>query len=259
MNDSTIHYQAAGKFTSRGAWIHPACTIDTDELIVVTEGHFRMEEDGNIYALRPGQVLRLDAGLAHRGIGVTEETVSFYWVHCTPLPSARRENIGKCFALTAPDAVSLLIRQLLHYAENGAPQEVTDGLLMPLLFELQTQNAALRPDERELTARVAEWLRINADRPLTAQQVAGQFGYNADYLSRLFRARYGYGIKTAIARARLSLIRSLLIDTRLTVTEIADRAGFGDSKLMSKFFVYHEKMTPTAFREVYFSMHTNNR
>ena len=43
-----------------------------------------------------------------------------------------------------------------------------------------------------------EWIRINADRDLTVVDVSAQFGYNVDYLSRLFSKCYGHGLKAEI-------------------------------------------------------------
>ena len=51
----------------------------------------------------------------------------------------------------------------------------------------------------------------------------------------------------------------MLLETEHTLAEVADLSGFTDYKLFLKFFKYHEGMTPTEFREVYYSQHTNNR
>ena len=54
-------------------------------------------------------------------------------------------------------------------------------------------------------------------------------------------------------------IKRLLLETEHTLAEVADMSGFTDYKLFLKFFRYHEGMTPTEFRKVYYSQHTNNR
>ena len=41
--------------------------------------------------------------------------------------------------------------------------------------------------------------------------------------------------------------------------QIASELGFSNENLFIKFFLYHEKITPTAFRSRYYNTHLNNR
>lgn len=168
-------------------------------------------------------------------------------------------NFPKSFALREPYEVSLLCRQLLHYAQKQYPTEAADALCRVLLCELEHQGRGEGDEAGALASRVREWIRINTDKELEVSDIAAHFGYHADYLSRVFCKAYGHGLKAEINASRMRNIKRLLLESDLTLYEIADRSGISDYKLFLKFFKYHEGMSPTEFRALYPYYHTNNR
>ena len=256
MNGTTLNFEYGGKFTSRAEWCHPERRIDTYEWIVMTDGEAVIEEDGMAYELRAGSVLLLEPNRLHRGIGVSKERVSFYWIH---FRTEHLPSVEKCFSVADPYEVFLLCRQLLHYAQKQYPSEAADSLLKVLFCELERQSRIGAEPSGALAVRVREWIRINSDRELDVGDVAAQFGYHADYLSRVFQRAYGHGLKAEIDACRMRSIKRLLMESDLTLYQIADRVGMSDYKLFLKFFKYHEGMTPTEFRALYPYFHTNNR
>ena len=256
MSENRYTYVHGGRFTSRGEWTHPARRIDTYEMIVVTEGGFEMEVEGERYRLLAGDTLLLSPDREHRGIGVSYERVSFYWIHFRavdePLPPTW-VRLQDAYAVTG------LCRRLLQHAEEAREARVCDALLLVLIGEICEQVRRKEDPSDALSVRIREWIRINVDRPMTVSLVAEQFGYHCDYLSRLFKRTYGHGLKAEIDRLRMQRAKLLLQETDLTLAEVADRIGMEDYKLFLKFFLYHEGITPTDFRARYQNVHTNNR
>lgn len=253
-------YCNSGKFTSRDVWTHPDHMNETTELITVTEGSFCIEEktaDGfRTFELEPGDIIYLDAGKLHRGVGLSSERVSFYWTHFY-LPTGESMPI-KHLRLKDIYSVTLLCRQILHYEAKRASSEVMDSLLCVLNSEIASQNKKREPLD-SLSEKIVEWLRINPDRQLNSADVSERFGYNEDYISRLLKQQYGHGLKQMIVAKRMDYLRFMLLETERTLTEIASQGGFSDVKLFLKFFSYHEGITPTRYREIYKNGHTNNR
>ncbi|MBQ8551399.1 MAG: helix-turn-helix transcriptional regulator [Clostridia bacterium] len=258
MNEN-VKFHAAGKFTSRGEWIHGSISVPTTEIIIVTDGCVKLEENGIRYDLTPGAVLFLDSDTPHRGYEPTLERVSFYWIHMKGYDCHADSAPEKHFTLREPYHVSILCRQLLHYNTIGSDSEITSSLLRVLLHELSLQSRGDDESSNALARRINEWIRINADRSITAPDVALKFGYNEDYISRLLKQHYGIGLKAQIDGHRLRLIKRYLLESDLTLAEIADTVGFSDYKLFLKFFKYHAGMTPGEFKRIYYAIHTNNR
>ena len=249
-----IEYDYAGSFTSRGEWIHPERSNETTELIVVTDGSFVLEVDGECRSLSPGSVIVIPPDCRHRGVGVTGERVAFYWLHYRTSVNTRCEVIS----LRERYPVDLLCRQILHYAERGFGRDIISSIIRVLLAEIYSQLECTEPDDA-IASRICEWIRINSDHALSAAQLSERFGYSEDYISRLLRAKCGRPLKAIICDYRMTHIKRLLLETEHTLAEVADMSGFTDYKLFLKFFRYHEGMTPTEFRKVYYSQHTNNR
>ena len=57
---------------------------------------------------------------------------------------------------------------------------------------------------------------------------------------------------------RLKLAAEALILEQKSVREIALSCGFEDENLLAKFFKYHEKITPSMYRNRYFHIHMND-
>lgn len=256
MNQEAIQYEYGGKFTSRGEWMHPERTNSTHEWIIMTEGEAWIVAGETLYHLQAGSVLFLASGCRHRGVRESKERVSFYWIHYHGEPFGTEH---RSFFLRDSYEVWLLCRQLLHYARSEDCRAVSDSLLFVLLHELERQSKELQTESHAMASRVREWIRINIDRNIDARTVAAQFGYHADYLSRVMQKAYGNGLKAEIDSCRMREIKRLLLESDLTLLEIADRVGMQDYKLFLKFFKYHEGMTPTEFRNLYPYVHTNNR
>lgn len=250
-------YVAAGRFSSRGTWIHPAANNPTWEYILALQGTIAIEEEGNEYVLSEGDVLRLDRNCTHRGFAQSENAVSFFWLHfdCDTLPT----GLPKLCRLGTDVRPYTLFRQLLHYANTPEyPSDAADCITRLILIELEVLCAKESAEPVSLYEQICEWCRINWDKNLTVADVSRRFGYNEDYLPRFFYKYGNVGLKTYIRDRKLEHIRAMLLDSELPLKQIALASGFEDYKSFLKYFRYHEKMSPTAYRNLYNKTHTNN-
>lgn len=244
----------AGKFVSRGEWIHPDRVINSNEVIFVTAGTVYITECEAQYQLNKNDMLVLEAGHRHFGHKKSTDT-SFFWVHWTGGPDIdpklKHQNNLKSYNL------SLLFKQLMHYrAENGSGESL-DYLTRLILIELFSANN--KTPKSRIAAETAAWIIANRDIPLKAEQIAKHFGYNIDYLSRIFKADFGKSLKEFIDSEKMKHIKDLLLTSNMTLTEIAQNTGFGEYKYFLKFFKYHEGITPTQFLKIYSKTHINTK
>ena len=251
----TFQYEMIGEFRSDGQWIHPSRTIASHELIYVLRGTVRIAEAGVAYEVQENQMLLLQAGLPHAGVYPTDEPVAFYWFHFrTDLPLPCKLDAGA----DAYD-IKTQLKRLLHITNTPLyPAAAADAAGLAILQELTHRSAAGAAAGSALANRIAEYVRIHANRPLTVADVARQFGYNPDHIGKLFRASFRVGLKEHIDQQRLRLARDLLLTTELSVKEIAARLGWRNENLFVKFFVYHEEISPARFRNRWRGTHWNN-
>ena len=257
MNEN-VHYEMAGIFSSRGEWTHPRRRMSTYEYIFVTQGKAFIEEDGRQFVLRQGELLRLDPELEHFGFQPSLEPVSFIWMHFYGQIDPSR--LPKHIKPDCAPRLTVLLHQLLHYANNkNYPKLAADCTVRIILTELCTEFGRLESPTPSLYGRICEWCRTNSDKKLTASEVANHFGYNKDYLNRMFVKFGGKGLKEYINDRRMDGIRSKLLSEGLTLKQIAEASGFEEYKDFLKFFRYHEGITPTEYRNLYYKTHTNNK
>ena len=246
----SLKFTRGGKFTSNGTWCHAERVVDSNEIILVTEGEVFMFVEDEEYELYPGDVLKIDKGARHGGTKKSSHA-AFFWFHFTldePLNTptySHPQNTERLFLIT---------RELMHYAESdGYPHECADCIARVILHEIEHK----KEEEHPTLSEVKEWIRKNRTKQITASVCAAYFGYNEDYLNRFFKKHAGCGLKEYINETRLTYIKSDLMMGGITLGEIAEKYGFSEYKYFSKYFKYHEKMTPSEYRRAYYKMHTN--
>lgn len=248
-----ISHVSSGRFISRSEWIHPDRCIDSYEVMFVLSGRVYINEEGREYALEKNDLLILEPGRRHFGYKHSTDT-SFYWAHFTGgaeiPPEVKRQSIA------TPYNLSVLFSQLLHYSFEGGSREAADYIIRLILIELYSDED--RSESRRVGA-VAAWIKANADIPLRVADVSRHFGYNEDYLSRLFRAQKGRSVKEYIDGARISYIKNQLLTSGEPLRAIAAACGFSEYKYFLKYFKYHTGMTPTQFCRVYSNTKENNK
>ena len=79
------------------------------------------------------------------------------------------------------------------------------------------------------------------------------------YSSKIFIKNTGLSLKKYINKERNVYVKSLLLNTNLTIKEIAEQTNFVDDGSFIKFFKYNNAQTPTEFRSSYYGTHTNNK
>ena len=114
--NGTLKYVSSGLFQSDGSWIHPRVTIETYEIIFMYEGTAYICEDGTEYILHPDDVLILDPDREHYGFRVSEEYVSFSWLHFKT-SCDRYKNLPKHFHSSNPAMPKTLFSQCMHIAD----------------------------------------------------------------------------------------------------------------------------------------------
>lgn len=253
MFESVKNY-GAGKFVSRNKWIHPDRIIDTYEIIFVIKGNVYINENGKDYNIKKNEILILEPNLRHYGYKPSEDT-EFFWLHWNSesklLSGIKHRRIDDLYN------IFLYLRQLIEARIMNKPAETMDYLTRLVLIELSLNSK--HPNANPVTEKIAAWISANNNIALTEKEISRIFGYNIDYINRLFKSNFSMTIKQYINTERLKYIKTLMLSDNLPLKEIASRAGFGEYKYFLKFFKYHEKITPTEFYRQHSKIYINSR
>ncbi len=248
-------FVSAGLFETDGEWIHPERIEKSFEIIYVRRGRVKMAEGERQIDARAGELFILSPNICHKGTAHTSD-VSFYWVHFKTtdgtLPFSARyfENFEN----------SYLFKELLHSCRLPKPPEpLISGVLMHILGELcrLSEEDAERYDST--VEKIYEWIRINAYADLTVSAVAEHFGYSPDHISRICKSNYKMSAGELIDHFLILRAKEQLSHTGKYVKEIAADLRFRDDKAFIGYFKYHEKTSPTGFRNRYSRLYMNNK
>lgn len=250
-------YEMIGEFHSRGSWIHPARVIQSYELILVLEGTLYIAEEGEEYILHPNEIFFLEPGKHHAGYQENTEPVAFYWFHFRtnlPLPCKLCRGTD-CYEVKA------LLKRLLHITNTASYSKLAADAAGLLIYEelLQLGKETDEAGNLVLANKIAEYIRINLKNNITVASVAAHFNYHPDYISKLFKKNFRVGIKEWITAQKLKLAKDMLLTTSYTVRQIASVLGYTQENLFIKFFLYHEKISPSRFRQNFYNTHMNNK
>ncbi len=254
-----------GLFVSRGKGTHPARVIDSYELIFVRSGVLELFEEERRFRLGPGETLVLWPGRRHGGAAAYPADLSFFWIHFTIPPHAGDATVVKLRqsgVVSDPERLSELCVRFLDEQERVPRGDERLSLLLSLiLLEIargRSGEGAGGLAGRALAAKAREYLRVAVfDARATTASVAARLRCNPDYLGRVFKQTYGHGLTDEIHRERVRKARHLLLESRLTIGEIAAECAFGDIAFFRKVFRRLAGTTPSAFRRLHSHVHVN--
>jgi len=103
-------------------------------------------------------------------------------------------------------------------------------------------------DDPEAAAAL-RFIRENACRPATAEDVAAHLAVSRSTLDRCLRGAVGQSATAAIMQARLANVKADLADTDLPLQAIASRAGFASVQHLANLFRERVGVTPGRYRQ----------
>ena len=249
--NQNFDYSHSGKFISNGEWKHPKNNNSTYEIILVLSGNVYIAEEEKKYCLPPNSILLLEPYKTHYGFKSSTDT-SFYWFHF-------HTNISPDFKfITLSDTyeVKLLLKKLVHCSNSTFySHNFLDALAFSVLEEIIVSYKSETHKELSVINEISDYIFINSARNLTVAAIAERFNYNSEYISRFFKKHTGISLKAKIIECRLTHAKNLLTNTNYSVKHISEIMNFESDNTFIKFFVYHEKITPSDFRNLYTKTH----
>lgn len=138
-------------------------------------------------------------------------------------------------------SIELLLGLIRIYEAVG---EKNKRLSPPGLPETDTGAAGA-----DYPASVAAYIEANYSEPLTLTGLANTFHSSVTRLCGSFRKSYGLSPIQYVNELRLKQVKELLVATDWSVTEIAERVGFGSVHYLSRFFSRRERLSPLEYRQ----------
>lgn len=151
--------------------------------------------------------------------------------------------------LSTPGAALLDAIERLHEAGHD---DIAGELLRPLfdftVRELRASAAAPVLMVRRLWDQINTFMRDHREEPVARAELARLFQISPGYVSELSKQYTGESFSMLKLRYQLEHAESLLLHTRLSVDEIAERSGFSTANYFIRRFRKVHGMTPHVYR-----------
>ncbi len=139
---------------------------------------------------------------------------------------------------------------IVQSLRNGA----TDYIEKP--FDVEEMTALLRryieDEETEDTVhRIYSYLETNYDRKISLDDVSRRFGVSYKYISRAFRERFGKTFSEIKISLRMEKARDLLINTKMSIQEVASCVGYKCYEAFSRTFYNWHGVWPADYRVIF--------
>jgi AraC-like DNA-binding protein len=209
-------------------------------------GEGELIKNGGRYPLRVGTafcVLRSERYAVDGGEGLEYCYVTFSGRRAEELLERIGVDTDYC-VFDAPATLAPFWLNALHMADAGNTDLLAESVLLYTL-------AHLRPNSRPQSDVIARILSLTDDRltdaELSLSALARELGYDAKYLSTLFKKRKGVPYTQYLRDLRIRHAIFLMEQGVVSVKNVALLCGFGDALYFSKVFTKVEGVSPKAY------------
>jgi len=221
-------------------------THDHHELILVVSGNYELRVSGRRLKGESGDLFYVPAGCRHRARAAQDYSASQYllrWEGGADLAAAGG----------APDIggrVLVLLEWLRELRGNESRQAKRrrDRVFVLALDQARTLLEGA-PVERGRLVDVRSHLDTNYTMDINMNVLASIAGLSHSHLTRLFKGEFGMPPFAYLKEVRIRAARSLLLNTRLPLREIAHRVGLHSEFYLSRLVKEHCGLSPKALRE----------
>ncbi len=241
------------------------------ELYYIAEGRCSVFIGQRTYRLQTGDFALIPAGTLHKTDFTSHGQNTKYVISFSPDTAKKIETFletdisgtgfraGKIKApVQRQETVLLLVNRMLYEFENQS--SLGKGLCLALLAELLISLRRYREGKEENDGNeemshsrmrdVAAYLCEHAGEQITLAEVAAHFALSPSHLSRVFHQETGFGVREYLIQYRIRQACDLLMNSDLTVTQIADRCGFSDSNYFGDAFKKATGLSPREYRKL---------
>lgn len=142
--------------------------------------------------------------------------------------------------------------EYLEVNDNFSLGIIRSGLhvLVTKLFRIKSRTGKMDVEKKYLKAfiKFQKLVEQNADKSNKVHHFAKKLGVSAKTLNNITRSILDKSAKEFIDDIAIKQIKRLLINTKLSIKEIAFESGFKETTNFYKYFKRHTKFTPEQFR-----------
>ena len=252
-----------GSLDKQGGWREEPHSHDFLEMIFITDGRGTATIGGTEWEVSRGDILIYNACVTHCEKSSQDDPmearfIAYDKLEITDLPPNWLLPPSYGYIYSAGDMYDtfdrffeILLREFEQQERfyMDIAQNMSRTLLM-YIFRLiyKTENADGLLDSGRIMDSVIAYIDAHYAEDISLEDLSKKCYVNKYYLSHLFSRVRGESVGKYIQRRRLSEAKRLLIETGLSVREIAEAVGFSDFSYFCRVFKKEVGATPLTYR-----------
>lgn len=143
-----------------------------------------------------------------------------------------------------------LYEELLSLTPNDT--EAAEALILELIYKIKAEHYRKKYQEKKpqkgYALTVLNYMKNNLEKSINLDSLAKQVNLNKSYLVRLFKSTYGKTPMNVLISLRMEKAYDLIINTNMSISEIAFECGFSSDSYFIAGYKKHFKETPLQTR-----------
>ncbi|GHU68331.1 hypothetical protein AGMMS49983_20850 [Clostridia bacterium] len=180
---------------------------------------------------------------------IREESLSGSKIFCSKLWISLIKELESKISLKQDEYEKLFLSTILHVMNTSSIQDsvaiVKESVLEATGFITSVRGEKLY----HITKRAHQYIDEHFTEPLTLNSIADALKISSYYLSHVFKESFGSTIMEYLGKKRIEESRKLLIESDLSVKEIATAVGYSDANYFCRVFKKYSNLTPSNYRE----------
>lgn len=237
----------------------PASRSTTHSCLFLTEGEARMKVGGQSYTIHKGEMLFVPAGQVfsfeegdvNKGFFCNfHSDILAGWFNKFEFLKVWGNPMIRLNEQTAQFVLHLFQRLLLDYTLHGLKNpDIIQLYLVTLLSEAKQAYQPLS-DHNNLMSRFKELIFSKIKSVHQVSDYASLLNITPNHLNKTVKTLTGKSPTKWIDEAIVLEAKVLLVQSELTISEVANEVGFEDPSYFSRLFKKYEGVTPSDFRKM---------
>lgn len=145
-------------------------------------------------------------------------------------------------------AIDYLLKPIVEDDLNSAIEKALLSINPDETFgEENEEDAEITPEQ--VVSIIKDYIDSNYCTNIKITMFAEKYFFSIEYLTKLFKNRYGYSIYEYVLKLRMERAKKLLEEEENKIIDIAERLGYADNHYFSKAFRNYYGISPTQFRK----------
>ena len=239
---------------------------DDVEILIITSGEVELTLKGEVLLLNCGDIICINPGELHSFHAATPDAgCDIFIFPLEHLLFSHEDHDQKRFLRPLTEgqlglpmhidkgSASLILQAVNLQKECPAAYELqTKALLLQWIVGLVQEDSfvSMRPSKQsDVCKEILIFIGQHYTEPLTVSEVASAVGISPTYFSAFFTEHFSQHFGDYLRSIRLEQACALLLDTSMSVTEIALGVGFSSGSHFISHFRQTMGMTPLAYRK----------